>query len=259
MVSVSGEFQVEPAQRRQFGILPAGHVESRHLIEHRRCRVGAARLYLVALDAADDVLEQEREPSGVRLDLGGVHGGDAGGDATCDLAGRSDLYLVGPEREARAAALVVGGGELAHDAAGDAESVVGLVRARRPVGARRRLRWGERKGEPRGVGHLAGADLAHLETGDRRVGVEDSGALEGGSEPLGGDVGRTVQEGHRCRRPCRRQGFGRGSVHGGAETIAVATTVAALAGPLRPPTHDRRRPGAGCPGRSAPEGNRGRT
>ena len=75
MVSVSGEFAVEPAQAGQVGVLPAGRVESRHLIEHRRCRVGAARLYLVALDAADDVLEQEREPSGLRLDLGGVGAG----------------------------------------------------------------------------------------------------------------------------------------------------------------------------------------
>ncbi len=88
-----------------------------HLVEHGDCAVGGAGSYLVALDATDDVLEQEREPSGLGLDLGGVGVGDTGGDAACDLAVEADLYLVGPERKARRAALVVRRRELAHDTA----------------------------------------------------------------------------------------------------------------------------------------------
>ena len=91
---------------------------------------GAHGRDLVALARAGDVLHEEREPSGLGLDLGGVHGRQPGADPGGDLAVEADLYLVGPQRQPGAAALVVGRGELAHHAG----------RARRRAGRRSRVK-----------------------------------------------------------------------------------------------------------------------
>ena len=103
-------------------------MQAGHLLEDGRGDVGTARRDLVALRAADDVLEQEREPAGLGLDLGDVGAGDPGADPGGHLAVEADLDLVGPQGQTGAPALVVGRGELAHDAG----------RTRRP--ARRRSR-----------------------------------------------------------------------------------------------------------------------
>ncbi len=119
-------------------------MEAGHLVEDGRRDVGTARRHLVALDAADDVLEEEREPACLRIDLGQVGEGDTGVDPGRHLTVEADLDFVGPQGEAGAPALLVGRGELAHDGG----------RAVRP-GA---LAAGIAEGEAGGVGHLAGAD-----------------------------------------------------------------------------------------------------
>ena len=135
-----GRVAIEPFQAGELGRLPAGGVQPGHPVEHGRRNVGRAGGDLVTLSRAGDVLHEEREPSGVWLDLGGVHGGQPGGDAGGDLAVEAHLYLVSPEREPGGPALLVGRGELPHDAGRPAAGPV--------VG----------RGETRRVRHLAGAD-----------------------------------------------------------------------------------------------------
>ena len=140
---------VEPLEPRELGRLPARRVEAGHLLEHGCGDVGTAGGDLVALGGAGDVLHEEREPTRLGLHLGQVGRRQPGPDTGGDLAVEADLDFVGPQRQAGAAALIVGRGELA-DHAGRAGS--GLV---------------ERQGEARRVGHLARPDRRRLEGAHR--------------------------------------------------------------------------------------------
>ena len=188
--------------------------------------------------------------------------GDAGGDATCDLTVEADLYLVGPEREARAAALVVAGRELTHDAAGRRG-----VRGRAGGGGGR---WARRcaavgRAEARTAWCRPSGRCRSGSSRNRRPPRRGRGprSPEGGSEPLGGDVGRAVQEGRPVSAAVSatgiRTGIGprwRRDYCRGHRRRRSRWAVAALR-ELLPGAHDRRRPGAGCPGSSGTGGKPG--
>ena len=178
-----GRGAVEPLQPRQVGSLPARRMQPRHLLEDGGCHVRAAGRDLVALRSADDVLEEKGEPPRRGLHLGHVGHRQARTDAGGDLAVEPDLYLVGPERQAGAAALLVGRGELAHHAA--------------RTGTRRVVH----DGEARRVGHLARADRLGLEGGHPGTTGQHARGAERVGQPPRRDVGGVAQE-------RRRRGMG---------------------------------------------------
>ena len=191
-------------------------MEPGHLVEDGRRQVGTARRHLVTLGAADDVLEEEGEPTGLRFDLGHVGGGDTGLDPSRHLTVEADLDLVGPQGQAGAPALVVGRGELADDGG----------RARRLVVP------GVGQGEAGGVGHLARADGRAGDVLDPGPRLHGSGPGQRVGQPLRRDVGRGVQQGDRAhggtrcdgpaRRPVRRAAQAGQAVAAGREARRVA-------------------------------------
>ena len=165
-------------------------MEAGHLVEDGRRDVGTARRHLVALGAADDVLEEEREPARLRFDLGHVGEGDTGVDPGRHLTVEADLDFVGPQGEAGAPALLVGRGELAHDGAGPAgRSLVGI--AEREAG---------------GVGHLARADGLGREVVDPAPGGTAPAWTSASVSHSGRDVGRGVEQGDRAHGGTRLMG-----------------------------------------------------
>ena len=177
-----GRATVEPVQRGQLRRLPTRSVESRHFVENGRGDVRTAGRHLVALGAADDVLEQEGEPPGLGFDLGDIGGRDAGVDPGCHLTVEADLDLVGPEGETGAPALVVGRGELAHH--GGRAGRAGVA--------------GIGEGETGRVGHLAGADGFAGEALDAGARLGGAGLDQRLGQPLRRHVGRGAQQGNRA-------------------------------------------------------------
>ena len=182
---------VEPLQRGQLRRLPAGGMEAGHLVEDGRRDVGTARPHLVALDAADDVLEEEREPARLRIDLGQVGEGDTGVDPGRHLTVEADLDFVGPQGEAGAPALLVGRGELAHDGA---RAVAGALAA------------GIAESEAGGVGHLARADRPGGEVVDPAPRRHGAGLDQRVRQPPRRHVGRGAEQGDRAHGGTRLMG-----------------------------------------------------
>ena len=135
--------------------------------------------HLVALSATDNVLEEQREPTGLRFDLGHIGGGDAGVDPRRHLTVEADLDLIGPQGQPGAPALVVGGGELADHRGGSGRAVTA----------------GIGQGEARGVGHLAGADGFAGEVVDPDSRPHGAGLGQRVAQPFRRHVGRGVQQG----------------------------------------------------------------
>ena len=117
-----GRGTVEPLAPGQVGVLPARGVQAGHLVEDRHGPLGAAGGDLVPLRRTGDVFEEEREPAGSRARPRPRTSPARGRDARGDLAVEAHLYLVGPQGEAGAATLVVGGRELADQLGGPAPS-----------------------------------------------------------------------------------------------------------------------------------------
>ena len=151
-------------------------MQAGHLLQDGRRHLGGTRGDLVPLRCAGDVLEKEREPSGLGLDLRDVGSRDAGTDTGGDLLVKAHLYLVGPQCQARAAALVVGRGELADHA------------------GRSRPGFVVREDEAARVGHLARSDRTMLEGDDPGARGQRTRPEQGRGQPIRADVGGAAEE-----------------------------------------------------------------
>ena len=166
---------VQPIESCQIRCFPAWCMKPSHFLQRGGRHLGAARFDLVALPGADNVLQNEGEPSRPRFHLSGEERRHPRRHPVRHFLVEANLDLVGPQSQAGGPALLVGRRELAHHTR---RSRVGPVIGQRQTSC---------------IGHLPGADGRRRHPNDSTVG-QCAGTSQHLGDPFRSDVGGRVND-----------------------------------------------------------------